>query len=180
MPFQFGEKSEAELVGVNPDLVKVVRAALQCSDIDFSVHDGLRSIEQQAEYFVDGASQKLVSRHLTGHAVDLYPFVGGKIRTDEQLCNPIAAAMCFAAKSHGIQVEWGGAWGFPLNNYKTAAEARAAYLLSCKLKLKKPFNDLFHFQLPESKYPVDKIALNNISVQVREAIVALKENRGTI
>ena len=67
-----GEK----LKGVNIDLVSVVHRALELSDIDFAVTEGLRTKERQAELVKAGASKTMNSRHITGHAVDLAAIVG--------------------------------------------------------------------------------------------------------
>ena len=76
MAFVLGERSKAELIGVEPGLVALVELAIQITPQDFSVHDGLRTIEQQREYVARGASRTMDSRHLKqddgyGHAVDL-------------------------------------------------------------------------------------------------------------
>jgi peptidoglycan L-alanyl-D-glutamate endopeptidase CwlK len=44
--FVFGEASEARLKKLDPRLLKVVRRALQLSEIDFTIMEGLRSAEQ--------------------------------------------------------------------------------------------------------------------------------------
>ena len=38
-----GEKSLKELVGVDPRLVAVVKRAIELTEQDFSVHDGIRT-----------------------------------------------------------------------------------------------------------------------------------------
>lgn len=178
MPFVFGEKSEANLSGVHPDLVRVVRAALKISDMDFSVHEGVRSAETQAEYFVTGASQKILSRHLTGHAVDLYPFVAGKTRTDEGLFPALAEAVREAAIQEGVPVEWGAAWRRTLNASPSAEKAMSAYRLEQRLTGRKPFNDMVHFQLPEKEYPADPATVARLDEMVRREIAELKDQRG--
>ena len=178
MKYVFGEKSEANLSGVHPDLVKVVRYALEISDMDFSVHEGLRTVETQAEYFVSGASHKILSRHLTGHAVDLYPFIAGKTRTDEGLFPTLADAMRLSSVDCQIPIEWGAAWGKPLALSSSANEARNAYLTQCRLLLKKPFNDFVHFQLPEKQYPADPALVAKLDGLVRAEISNLKDERG--
>lgn len=85
MPYSLGSKSRAELKGVHPDLVGVVERAIQITTQDFSVHDGLRTEAEQREYVRTGASQTMNSMHRTqadgfGHAVDLVPFINGKLR----------------------------------------------------------------------------------------------------
>lgn len=54
-------------------MVRVVRAALALSEVDFCVIEGTRTIERQRELKRQGRSQILNSRHLTGHAFDLAP-----------------------------------------------------------------------------------------------------------
>lgn len=63
--FIFGKASESNLIGVHPDLVKVVRRALEITPIDFKVIEGCRTVERQRELVKDGASQTMNSRHLT-------------------------------------------------------------------------------------------------------------------
>lgn len=127
MTFKFGERSEARLVGVHPDLVKVVRRALQISKVDFAVVEGVRNKERQAELVKSGASQTMNSRHLTGHAIDLAPVVGNQVRWDWPLFFPLAEAMKAAAAEANIPIEWGGDW--------------------------RKFKDGPHWQLPWKEYP---------------------------
>ncbi len=47
MPYVLGAKSPAELRGVDLDLVRVVERAIQITTQDFSVHDGLRTLDEQ-------------------------------------------------------------------------------------------------------------------------------------
>lgn len=110
MAFMFSEKSRARLAGVHPDLVKVVNRALQLSTVDFAVIEGLRTRERQKELVATGASKTLNSRHITGHAVDLAPVVGGEIRWDWPPFYDIEKAMKAAAKELGVAVVWGGDW----------------------------------------------------------------------
>ena len=82
MPFVLGSKSLARLNGVHPDLVKVVKAAIKLSEVDFTVLEGLRTLTRQKQLFAAGATKTLNSRHLTGHAVDLGALIGGTVRWD--------------------------------------------------------------------------------------------------
>jgi len=127
MTYQLGPGSRKKLEGVHPDLVRVVSLAIGLSTVDFSVIEGLRTAERQAELVRAGASQTLKSRHLTGHAVDLVPLVEGKIRWDWPLFHPLAVAMKEAARQLNIPLEWGGDWA--------------------------KFPDGPHFQLPWKEYP---------------------------
>lgn len=108
--FKLSVKSEDRLKGVHPDLIKVVRRALELSAVDFAVLEGVRTTVRQAELVKAGASQTMKSRHLTGHAVDLGAIVGGQVRWDWALYDKLAAAMKGAAKELGIPLTWGGDW----------------------------------------------------------------------
>ena len=108
--FSLGPRSRQRLKGVHPDLVKVVERAIQITEVDFTVLEGLRSPERQKALVEAGASQTLNSRHLTGHAVDLGAWVGDEVRWDWPLYHKIAAAMKEAARLEGVKIVWGGDW----------------------------------------------------------------------
>lgn len=127
MGFQLSERSKRRLQGVHPDLVKVVERAIQITDTDFTVLEGLRTKARQAELVASGASQTMNSRHITGHAIDLGAYVAGQVRWDWPLYDKIAATMKKAASEVGVPIEWGGDW--------------------------KSFKDGPHFQLPHKEYP---------------------------
>ena len=112
MSFTFGAKSLAKLEGVHPDLVRVLKRAIKLTPVDFSVIEGVRTRKRQAELFAAGASKTMNSRHLTGHAVDIAPYVAGSIRWDWPLFHQIAPAMKQAAQELGVPVVWGGDWRF--------------------------------------------------------------------
>jgi imidazole glycerol phosphate synthase subunit HisF len=95
---------------VHPDLQKVVKRAIQLTTIDFTVLEGVRSKERQRELYNAGKSKTLNSYHLTGHAVDIAPVVGGRVSWDWKYYHPVAEAMKAAAKELGVQITWGGDW----------------------------------------------------------------------
>lgn len=125
--FKLSHRSESNLQGVNPDLVKVVRRALQLSEVDFGVTEGLRTLDRQKELVATGKSKTMNSRHLTGHAVDVvaYPTPSGS--WDWKWYEMIAKAFKIASQELGIDIEWGGDW--------------------------KTFKDGPHFQLTHKAYP---------------------------
>ena len=125
--FVFSKRSLRNLEGVHPDLVRVVRRALELTEVDFVVVEGIRTLEKQRQYVESGASKTMNSRHLTGHAVDLIALVGMTVNWDLINYERIAAAMKEAGMELGIPVEWGGDW--------------------------KTFKDGPHFQLPWKEYP---------------------------
>ena len=108
--YSLGPRSKQRLKGVHPELVKVVERAIQITEVDFTVLEGLRSPERQKALVEAGASQTLNSRHLTGHAVDLGAWVGDEVRWDWPLYHKIAAAMKEAARLEGVKIVWGGDW----------------------------------------------------------------------
>ncbi len=111
MTYRLSNKSKAKLEGVHPDLVSVVERAIELTDQDFSVLEGLRSIERQRELVDTGKSTTMNSRHLTGHAVDLAPY---PLSWDWNYFYPIADAMKEAARELDVAIVWGGDWkSFP-------------------------------------------------------------------
>lgn len=110
--YKFSKRSLGNLVGVHSDLVAVVTLALELTKVDFCVIEGLRDKKKQEQLVKGGASKTMNSRHLTGHAVDLAPCIGGKIRFDWPPFYDIARAMKEAATTLDVDVEWGGAWKF--------------------------------------------------------------------
>lgn len=128
-------RSLKNLNGIHPDLRQVLDRALQDSPLDFVITEGLRTLARQKELVRIGASTTLNSRHLTGHAVDLYAWVD--IDTDGtvefvEMSNPrlltqIANAIKAAAKAEDVPIVWGGDW--------------------------RTFKDMPHFELDRRTYP---------------------------
>lgn len=112
--FSLSQTSLNRLKGVHPDLTNVITLAITRSPVDFVVVEGLRTRARQAELVAKGASKTMNSRHITGHAVDLAPLVGGKIRWDWPLYHRIAPVVKECAKELGVKIVWGGDWkSFP-------------------------------------------------------------------
>lgn len=103
-------RSLERLRGVHPELVRVVERAAQNAEQEFIVTEGVRTTARQSEMVKIGASRTMQSRHLTGHAVDLAPLVGGEVRWDWPLFYPLAACMKAAATECGVAIVWGGDW----------------------------------------------------------------------
>ena len=131
--YKLSERSLKSLEGVNPNLVKVVERAIELTEQDFLVLEGVRSKEQcyinygkgrtVAQCSAKGVPTKyaqpslskvtwlnnpLASKHVTGNAVDLVPSpidwnTISKFTT-------ISKAMKQAAKELGVDLEWGGDW----------------------------------------------------------------------
>jgi peptidoglycan L-alanyl-D-glutamate endopeptidase CwlK len=110
MVYRLGSRSLSKLEGVHPDLVMVVKRAILITEVDFTVLEGLRSLERQKKLVASGASQTLNSRHLTGHAVDLGAWVDSRVAWDWPLYYKIADAMKKAARDLSVGMDWGGDW----------------------------------------------------------------------
>jgi peptidoglycan L-alanyl-D-glutamate endopeptidase CwlK len=110
MGYQFGSRSLARLNGVHPDLVRVMKRAISCSTIDFTVLEGMRTLERQKQLMKSGATRTMNSRHLTGHAVDIAPLLGGEVRWDWPLYHQLAAVVKKAALELEVPIQWGGDW----------------------------------------------------------------------
>ena len=139
------EAGRAKLQGVNPALQSIVLGASARCPVPFTCIEGLRSAARQAQLVAQGASKTQNSRHLTGHAVDLWPLDAGSGKVlpsdaafpkgsrdakeaSERLwrdLRTIAAIMKAVAAERGIALEWGGDWGW----------------------------DAPHFQLPRDQFP---------------------------
>lgn len=134
--FNLSQRSENNLRGVNPALVQVVRRAIQLTQIDFIVIEGIRTAERQKQLVAQGASQTSNSRHLTGHAVDCAPLVAGQIPWNDSFkFKAVADAMFQAAKELGVRIRWGGDWN---ENGRSDDEK---------------FYDGPHFELRRQEYP---------------------------
>lgn len=128
MTRKFGSRSLKNMVGIHPDLRRVLDRALQDSPLDFVVIEGLRTLARQKQLVASGASQTLNSRHLTGHAIDLLPIgPDGKSAFDWPLYDKLGPAVKAAAEAEGVALDWGGDW--------------------------KKFKDGPHFELDRNVYP---------------------------
>ena len=146
--YTLSQLSLDRLKGVNPDLVKVIKRAIEISGVDFRVSEGLRTKARQTELLKQGKTQTMHSRHLTGHAVDLVAIVNGQVSWDFNYYYSIAQAMSKAATELGVKVRWGGAWTVITNKNGTPQDWVRAYKNECAKLGKKPFLDGVHFELP--------------------------------
>jgi peptidoglycan L-alanyl-D-glutamate endopeptidase CwlK len=152
--FELGDSSLREMQGVHPDLVSVVKRAIQLTVQDFAVHDGMRTLEEQKRLVESGASQTLDSRHITGHAVDLVPYVNGKLRWEWDPIHRIADAVRQAARELNVPIRWGGAWDIDFTGSAEHPEDLVAdYSARRRRAGKKAFLDGPHYELPKANYP---------------------------
>lgn len=153
MAYQLSKKSLSKLEGVHDDLVRVVKRAIEITQVDFTVLEGMRSKARQAQLVASGASKTMDGRHLTGHAVDLAAYVAGSPRWDWPLYYKLAEAVQQAAKELSVQIVWGGVWDRTLNQIGVPADEVAAYVQRRRDLGKKAFIDGPHFELSRKEYP---------------------------
>lgn len=154
--YKLGKSSIKELQGVHLSIVKVVNRALELSIVDFGVHDGLRTLEEQKKYLAMNVSQTLSSKHLKqpdgfGHAVDLVPYINGKLRWEWGPIYHIAAAVHQAAQEESVELTWGGVWDRKMSELEGTAQDLEDevknYVKRRKKAGKKAFLDGPHYQL---------------------------------
>ena len=168
MPHILGAKSRAELVDVHPALAHLVERAIEISAQDFSVHDGLRTDDEQREYVRLGVSKTMASKHKRqtdgfGHAVDLVPFINGQLRWEWKPIYVIAAAVRkaldivneerAAVGKPPLKLIWGGVWDrdFAQLPYtpKEIEQAVNSYVARRRAVGKTAFIDGPHFELAQ-------------------------------
>lgn len=130
MSFKLSKRSLSNLTGVHPDMVKVVKRAIEITGEDFMVGEGVRSVSRQRQLVARGASKTMNSKHLIqsdgySHAVDLYWWNNGGISwSTSNLENfysldankeylgyqEIGLSMLQAAKELGVKLRWGADW----------------------------------------------------------------------
>lgn len=124
MSYKLGTRSLQNLSGVHPDMVAVVKKAIEITEVDFTVIEGIRNVSRQRELYKAGKSTTMNSRHITGHAVDMVPWPVDW--EDLERFETMAKAMKAAAEELEIPIVWGGDW--------------------------KSFYDAPHFELDRKKY----------------------------
>jgi peptidoglycan L-alanyl-D-glutamate endopeptidase CwlK len=149
MAFKLSTRSKDRLIGVDPTLVKVVRRAIELTEVDFGVTQGLRTEEEQRLLVAKGASKTMKSKHLTGDAVDLAAYLGSRLSWEITLYDDIADAMKMAAIEYGVKIRWGAAWHIDnITKYPgTMQDATNEYVDLRRSQGRRPFIDAPHFEL---------------------------------
>ena len=149
MPFKLSQRSLDRLVGVKPQLVEVVKLAIELTTVDFGVVEGLRTLETQKRYVETGKSQTMNSKHLTGDAVDLVAYIDGQVSWELNVYDNLADAMKTAATQKGVGLKWGAAWNVPdIRNWQGSMEAAMNHYIDERRRQgRRPFIDAPHFEL---------------------------------
>ena len=148
MTFKLSKRSISRLQGINKDLIDVVNRAINITEVDFGVTEGLRTAEKQQELYDRGASQTLKSKHITGNAVDLVAYIGPRVSWELQVYDEIADAMGQAAEELDIELRWGAAWHKNLTNSNMSSEdLMNEYIDLRRSQGRRPFIDAPHFEI---------------------------------
>ena len=94
MTFRLSQRSMDKLEGVHPAMTGVVERAIQITDVDFGVTQGIRTFEEQQANVAAGRSQTMKSKHLLqddgfSHAVDVVAYVGPDVSWELNLYDVI-------------------------------------------------------------------------------------------
>lgn len=111
MMASFGQRSLERLAEVHPDIREVLDEAIQY--MDFTVLEGVRSIERQRNLYDSGASETMNSKHLIqedgySHAVDIAPYPIDW--DDKNRFFYLAGLVMGIAEMKGIKLIWGHDW----------------------------------------------------------------------
>jgi len=149
MGFKLSKKSLTRLEGVQPVLVNIVKRAIEITEIDFGVIEGIRTIEKQREYVAQGVSQTMNSKHINGEAVDLMAYIGNRASWELNLYDDIADAMRQAAIELETGIKWGAAWNIPdIRLWEGTMEAAMNHYIDTRRQEgQRPFLDAPHFEL---------------------------------
>ncbi|KDN14746.1 endolysin [Snodgrassella communis] len=131
--YKLSNRSLQRLYGVDASLVRVVKRAIELTDQDFMVTEGVRTREQCCINYGKGRTEQqcslkgvpvkyaqpslskvtwlnnpFASKHTTGKAIDLIPYPVDW--NDLKKFHMIATAMKQAAAELGVKIKWGGDW----------------------------------------------------------------------
>lgn len=138
--YNLSARSLNTMVGVNPDLVKVIKEAIATSPYDFMITQGLRTAKYQNQLYQQGRTQRGLkvtnadgyikkSNHQMkvdglGYAIDFAVLDKATIDWDtESKYEAVARHILETGHKLGINLEWGGSWKFKDNPHIQIANA---------------------------------------------------------
>lgn len=115
MSYEFSARSRRRLEGVHPYLVEVMERALEESPLEFSITEGVRSLDRQRELFNSGKSRTMKSKHLIqkdgySHAVDIAVIIDGDVDWTFSNYKRVADVVKIVAQEQDVNIIWGGDW----------------------------------------------------------------------
>ena len=120
--YSFGPASLLHLNTCHPNLIRLAQAAIAVSPYDFSITEGHRSLERQAELFrqgfthIDGKGEPGKHNLTPAEAFDFMPYPalidGISVWEEGRWRFHVIAGVIFAvANLRSIRLRWGGDWG---------------------------------------------------------------------
>ncbi len=135
--YKLSQRSISRLSETDPRIREIVFEAINSSPIDFGIpeYGGRRSPTEQNTLFKNGKSKcdgyEKLSRHQSGLAFDIFPYVNGSANWDKRYCFLLAGHILATAHRLGYKLKWGGDWDMDMDLDDQT------------------FNDLVHFELVE-------------------------------
>lgn len=118
---KFSERSKSKLATCHYELITIMEAAIETSEIDFGISEGHRTVERQKELFddgkskIDGITKKGKHNYEPALACDIYAYIGKVSWDDKHLIylgghiKGVAALLKLQGKiTHDLR--WGGNW----------------------------------------------------------------------
>ena len=96
------------------NVAKLILQSKEIFNIDISLGEAYRTIEQQRIYFNSGKSKTLKSRHMQRLAIDLHIFKEGKWLTNKEDYKPLALIW----KNLHTDNDCGYFWDWDLNHFE--------------------------------------------------------------
>ena len=138
MIYKLSRSSQEKLETCDPRIQLIIRGVLSLGLMDITVTEGVRSKELQDEYYSKKKSRvkwpngkhNVTKPDQKGKAVDVAPYVAGKVSYDQRHCCFLAGLIQAVAVALGFKIRWGGNWdmdGEPVTD--------------------QDFQDLVHFEL---------------------------------
>jgi len=117
--YKLGKKSLSKLLGVHPILSFAITEAIKITEQDFTVLEGVRTMQRQRQLVKDGKSKTLNSYHLFGLACDLVPYVNGKLTWEDKYFEEIHKAMTIVIEKYNLPIDNGfDLWGWDKPHYQ--------------------------------------------------------------
>ena len=140
--YSFGKNSKNKLHTCHIDLQLILEAAISCSDVDFGVSEGHRSIKKQKEYYdagkskIDGITVKGKHNYKPSLAADIFIVINGETSYDKESLSYVSglvhgiSEMLFKQGIISHKIRWGGNWD-----------------MDGKILMDQTFDDRPHFEL---------------------------------
>ncbi|MEG1087583.1 MAG: M15 family metallopeptidase [Cetobacterium sp.] len=109
--YKFSKRSLSNIEGIDYRLIILLGLMLDHSPYDFTVTEGLRTKERQAQLVKEGKSKTINSKHIIGSAFDIAIIdEKGNITWDLKYYKEFAEVFLKLAERLGFYCTWGGSW----------------------------------------------------------------------